>query len=218
MQIHFNLWPGDATFGGNFDPAILPLQQYIGWVQYSSFADGVFTLEWREDFTAGTLPAGWALGSWASPKNYSTHAPANVSFVGGFAVLSLTADDAIGFAGTPPADDASEPGPVAGVGGSSADPGVAGMTGAGGGTISGGTGGIPGTGGAGTTSGAGAPSASGGAGTLPTLTPAAPGVESDSGCSLGAGTPRGVGWAWPLVLGASIVLASRRRLRSTKRA
>src|SRR5688572_21696157 len=68
MQIHFNIWPGDATFGGNFDPAILPVHQYVSWVQYSSFADGVFTLEWREEFDGATLPSGWALGTWPSPK------------------------------------------------------------------------------------------------------------------------------------------------------
>jgi MYXO-CTERM domain-containing protein len=107
MQMHFNLWPGDASFGGTFDPAILPVRQYLSWVQYSSYADGVFTLQWREEFDGTTLPSGWAMGSWASPKNYSTHTPANVSFVGGIAVLSLTADDARGFTGDPPPDNGS---------------------------------------------------------------------------------------------------------------
>lgn len=45
MQIHFNVWPGDSTFGGNFNPSILPLHQYVNWVQYSSYANGTFTLE-----------------------------------------------------------------------------------------------------------------------------------------------------------------------------
>ena len=36
MQIHFNIWPGDSTFGGNFSPSILPVHQYIDWVQFSS--------------------------------------------------------------------------------------------------------------------------------------------------------------------------------------
>lgn len=104
MQIHFNVWPGDSTFGGNFNPAILPLHQYINWVQYSSYADGAFTLEWREDFGAETLPEGWLTGDWGSPKGLSTHAPANVAFMGGYAILSMTADDATGPAGAAPMD------------------------------------------------------------------------------------------------------------------
>src|SRR6478609_3380205 len=74
MQLHFNIWPGDATFGGNFSPSILPVHQYVDWVQFSSYRDGAFTLDWREDFN-GPLPSGWQTGSWASPKNNSTHSP-----------------------------------------------------------------------------------------------------------------------------------------------
>ena len=43
MQMHFNIWPGDASFGGNFSPSILPVHQYMSWVQYSSFENGAFT-------------------------------------------------------------------------------------------------------------------------------------------------------------------------------
>jgi endo-1,3-1,4-beta-glycanase ExoK len=84
MEIHFNVWPGDATFGGIFDPAIMPVDQAISWVQYSSYADGAFTFAWREDFTGGVLPSGWAVGDWPAPKPGSTHSPANVGFVDGF--------------------------------------------------------------------------------------------------------------------------------------
>lgn len=105
MQIHFNVWPGDASFGGNFDPASLPVQQHINWVQYSSFDNDVFTLVWRENFVDEALPSGWSVGNWPSPKNLSTHAPANVGFVGDLAVLSLTADDAVGVFGEAPVDN-----------------------------------------------------------------------------------------------------------------
>lgn len=110
MQIRFNVWPGDSSFGGNFDPATLPVHQYVNWVQYSSYVDGAFQFEWREDFSAGTIPSGWLTGSWGSPKNLSTHAPANVNVVDGYAVLSLTADDATGPAGAAPLDP-EDPGP-----------------------------------------------------------------------------------------------------------
>lgn len=112
MQIRFNIWPGDASFGGNFSPSILPVYQQIDWVQYSSYADGVFTLEWRDDFDAETLDSRWLLGSWASPKNLSTHDRGNLSLVDGNAVLALTRDDAAGGVG--------------GVGGASSQGGAAG--------------------------------------------------------------------------------------------
>jgi beta-glucanase (GH16 family) len=40
LQIRFNIWPEDASFGGNFSPWILPVHQYVNWVQYSSYANG----------------------------------------------------------------------------------------------------------------------------------------------------------------------------------
>lgn len=102
MQIRFNVWPGDASFGGIFDPSILPVYQYVDWVQYSAYVNGEFQLEWREDFDAGTLPAGWLTGSWGSPKNLSSHVPQNVGVVDGYAVLALTADNALGVDGAAP--------------------------------------------------------------------------------------------------------------------
>jgi endo-1,3-1,4-beta-glycanase ExoK len=104
MTFHFNDWPGNSNFGGNFNPSILPVRQYISWVQYSSYSNGSFQLEWREDFDGASVPSGWATGTWSSPYGLSTHNPANVSFVNGIAVLSMTADNATGFTGTPPPD------------------------------------------------------------------------------------------------------------------
>ena len=108
MQVRFNLWPGDASFGGTFDPAILPVYEFVSWAQYSAYTPGTgdggtnFTFTWREEFD--TAPADWAMASWDSPKALSTHSPQNVVFVDGIAVLALTADDALGFASTPPPD------------------------------------------------------------------------------------------------------------------
>lgn len=116
MQLRFNVWPGDATFGGEFDAAILPVYQYIDWVEYSSYENGSFELQWREDFEQNTLPAGWSLGSWDSPKGLSTHQSSNFGIVDGVAILALTPDDAPGIdgvvppPGTPPAAVNPEPG------------------------------------------------------------------------------------------------------------
>ncbi|MFZ5895501.1 MAG: family 16 glycosylhydrolase [Myxococcota bacterium] len=102
MQIRFNVWPGDASFGGNFSPSILPVHEYVDWVQFSSYADGAFTLQWRDDFDTDTLASRWLTGSWGSPKNLSTHDAQNVNIVDGYAVLSLTTDDAVGPGGAMP--------------------------------------------------------------------------------------------------------------------
>ncbi len=110
MAMHFNVWVGDSDFGGTLDPSTLPVQQFVSWAQYSSYADGAFQLQWREDFAGSSLPSNWSVGNWASPYNLSTHNPANVTFADGIAVLSMTADDATGFTGTPPADSAADGG------------------------------------------------------------------------------------------------------------
>lgn len=136
MTFHFNIWPGNANFGGNFNPAILPVREYISWVQYSSYNNGAFQLGWREEFDGGSLPSGWATGTWASPYSLSTHNPANVRFVNGIAILSLTADNATGSPGTPPADIAITGG--TGTGGTNAGGASAGGASTGGALVTGG--------------------------------------------------------------------------------
>jgi endo-1,3-1,4-beta-glycanase ExoK len=222
MQIHFNVWPGDATFGGNFDPSILPVHQYIDWVQFSSYADGAFTLAWREDFDAAGVPSGWLTGSWASPKNLSTHDPGNVNFLEGYAVLSLTADDAVGPAGAMPGDTGGTGGMSSGGAGGSATaggaggaggsataggPGAGGNSGSAGAPSAGGSAGAPGggatgnatsTGGAGAMSGVGSGGASGGS------------TSSGGGCSLAAsGEGDRVAWLAGLCLAAMAALRRR---------
>lgn len=102
MQFRFNVWPGDETFGGAFDPSLLPVYQYIDWIQYSSYDGSSFVLEWREDFDDPALPADWTLGTWDSPKGLSTHVIENAGVVDGALVLALTADDAVGIPGVSP--------------------------------------------------------------------------------------------------------------------
>jgi endo-1,3-1,4-beta-glycanase ExoK len=198
MTIHFNLWPGDSTFGGVLNPSTLPVYQYVSWVQYSSYVNGAFQMQWREDFNGSALPAGWATGDWSSPLNQSKHNPANVRFVNGIAVLAMTADNATGYTGTPPADPmgggtggAPGTGGAAGTGEMSGSdgarsgraPGVGGSVGTGGRP---GTGGGPGTGGANPTGGTGGsgPSSGGSPGSGGALsTGGAPGT----GGALGSG-------------------------------
>jgi beta-glucanase (GH16 family) len=105
MTMHFNIWPGNSSFGGNINNTTLPVREYISWVQYSSYDNGNFQVQWRAEFQDSTIPTGWAVGNWGSAYNLSTHSPQNVSFVDGIAVLSLTADNATGNPGTTPVDD-----------------------------------------------------------------------------------------------------------------
>jgi endo-1,3-1,4-beta-glycanase ExoK len=227
MQMHFNIWPGDATFGGNFDEAILPVQQYIAWVQYSSFAAGEFSLQWREELDGSTLPSGWAVGTWSSPKNLSTHQPANVVLSAGVGVLSLTADGAVGFTGAPPPD--VDAGALAGSGGSTGMAGGSGATSVGtasGGTASGGpasggatNGGELATGSAGDSSSqadANGTAMMSAAGTSAAPAPPSTRGSNGAGCHLSASGVR-AGWASWLLLVSVVPLAARRSRRWLKK-
>jgi MYXO-CTERM domain-containing protein len=168
MQMRFNLWVGNAGFGGNFSAETLPVHQYLNWVSYSEYSPGAgdggtdFREAWRDDFDA-PLDNGWSSATWASPFNESVHSPANISVVEGKAVLSLTSDDALGFLGTPPSD----PGDM----GEASPPAEAGSAGAGGGTEP------------------SSPAA------LPTASPRA---SSSDGCSVSTAppSPRELPWWW----------------------
>jgi endo-1,3-1,4-beta-glycanase ExoK len=208
MQMHFNIWPGDASFGGIFDPAVMPVRQYISWVQYLSYANDTFTLQWREEFNSTTLPSGWFAGNWASPKNLSTHTPANVGLVGGIAVLSLTADGATGFTGVPPANNATGGTSDAGAGGTgtgttnSSAPATGGLS-------AGAASAIGGTAGGGVSS-----SSVGGGASFTQASSSASGTTGESGCSckVPAGS-RAADGADLLALVVGTVLASRRQRR-----
>src|SRR5947208_14819025 len=102
MAMHFNIWAGNSNFGGTLDTSTLPVYQYISWAQYSSYTNGAFQVQWREEFTGSSVPTGWATGNWASPNKLSMHNPSNVTFHDGIGVLSLTSDTATGYSGTPP--------------------------------------------------------------------------------------------------------------------
>lgn len=206
MQIHFNIWPGDESFGGNFNPSILPVHQYIDWVQYSAYdtVGGTFTLSWREDFTGATLPTGWVAGDWQSVKGKSTHAPQNVNLINGFAVLSLTADNALGPAGAMPGGAGGAGGSMAGTagsGGTHASGGsgnaTAGAPAVGGAPGSAGMGGSPGSAGSigisgspGSTGTGGSPASTGTAGT-----PGSTGTGGSPAAAGGGATPGGGGAA-----------------------
>jgi len=212
MQLHFNVWPGNSSFGGNFSPSILPVHQYIDWVQFSSYENGAFTLAWREDFTASTVPSGWSTGTWDSPKNLSTHDPRNVNFLGGYAVLSLTADDATGPAGAMGAANGGMGGSAGSSGAGGATAGATSGSGAGGGSQAAG----------GTSPAAGRGSNPGGAGSTSTGSAGSSGGDdsgSGCGCRLAGSqgsAPRGA--LIGIAVGTALLGAARRRRRTPFRA
>jgi len=197
MQIHFNLWPGDSTFGGTLNPSMLPVHEYIDWVQFSTYQDGAFTLAWREDFDAASLPDGWLTGNWSSPKNRSTHAPENVNVIDGYAVLSLTADDALGPAGAMPG------------GTSTAGSGSGGSVGMSGGPGASGSGGIGTTGLSGASNAAGTGALTSG-GAVGTAGPSA--TQSEGSCSISPARGKGA-FLW--AIGLSAMAFFHRRIRCT---
>jgi hypothetical protein len=134
MQLRFNIWPGDASFGGNFNPSILPVYQEIDWVQYSSYANGTFTVVWRDDFNSAALDARWLLGTWDSPKGLSQHDVLNVGVGDGHVVIAITSDEGVG-QGVPRPPQ----GGAGGMGGTTGN----GGTGNAGGSVSGGAAGVP---------------------------------------------------------------------------
>lgn len=133
LQLRFNVWPGDESFGGRFSTAVLPTRQYIDSVTYSQYTPGAgadggdFTPTWSESCDAALGPA-WSYGSWGSPLGHSTHAPANVTVADGFCVLTLREDRA------EPTDAGSNGGSAGGFGTGGAAPGptAGGAPGAGG--------------------------------------------------------------------------------------
>jgi len=40
LQFRFNVWPGNANFGGNFQESSLPVYQFVAWAQYSEYTPG----------------------------------------------------------------------------------------------------------------------------------------------------------------------------------
>ena len=194
MTIHFNLWPGNASFGGDISKTTLPVHEYISWVQYSSYDTDTFKVQSRQEFDGSSIPSGWAVGNWSSAFNLSTHNAQNVTFGNGIATMSLTNDNATGNPGTPPVDNAA--GGASGSGGSPAAGGATGSSsgGAGGGGATG-SGGVTGVGGAASSSGviASGGAASGFGGTAAVAGAGGAGGRAGSGGAAGVTTASNAG-------------------------
>ena len=104
MAIHFNVWVGNAIVRRGprpFHPAgerihrLGPVLVVREWHVPAAVARRLRRHDHSRRMGGRELAITYGL---------STHNPANVNFVNGVAVLSMTADDATGYSGTPPAD------------------------------------------------------------------------------------------------------------------
>lgn len=110
MSYRFNLWISDVpSWVGQFDPAILPVYQFINWVKFSKYTPGTgpngsdFTKDWQDDFNQfeSTL---WAKGNWTFDGNIVDFSPDNIIVKDGYCIIGLTKAGVTGYSGTVPQD------------------------------------------------------------------------------------------------------------------
>ncbi|UUA71685.1 family 16 glycosylhydrolase [Cellvibrio sp. QJXJ] len=107
QSLRFNLWSSEsAEWVGPWDPSILPVYQFINYIDYQAYNATTKTFEggWRDDFNSFDSSR-WGKANWSFDTNRVDFAPENVVVKDGILVLAMTTDAALGFSGTPPADN-----------------------------------------------------------------------------------------------------------------
>lgn len=110
QNLRFNLWAANiVSWVGAWNNSILPVHQYINWVQVSRYTPGAgpngsdFTLAWREDFNSWDSQR-WGVADWTFAENRADFAPDNVEIKEGILILSLTLEGTYGHNGVVPQD------------------------------------------------------------------------------------------------------------------
>ncbi|MFC3114735.1 family 16 glycosylhydrolase [Cellvibrio fontiphilus] len=109
QSLRFNLWSSEsAEWVGPWDPSILPVYQFVNYIDYKAYNATSKTFEggWRDDFDSFNS-ARWGKANWTFDTNRVDFAPENVVVKDGILVLAMTTENALGFTGTPPADNVS---------------------------------------------------------------------------------------------------------------
>lgn len=109
QSLRFNLWSSEsAEWVGPWDPSILPVYQFVNYIDYKAYNPNSKTFEggWRDDFNSFDSTR-WGKANWTFDTNRVDFAPENVVVKDGILVLAMTTENALGFTGTPPADNAS---------------------------------------------------------------------------------------------------------------
>jgi endo-1,3-1,4-beta-glycanase ExoK len=107
QSLRFNLWSSEsAEWVGPWDPSILPVYQFINYIDYQAYNPTTKTFEggWRDDFNSFDSSR-WGKANWSFDTNRVDFAPENVVVKDGILVLAMTTEAALGFSGTPPADN-----------------------------------------------------------------------------------------------------------------
>lgn len=107
QSLRFNLWSSEsAEWVGPWDPSILPVYQFINYIDYQAYNATTKTFEggWRDDFNSFDSSR-WGKANWSFDTNRVDFAPENVVVKDGILVLAMTTEAALGFSGTPPADN-----------------------------------------------------------------------------------------------------------------
>lgn len=107
QSLRFNLWSSESVeWVGAWDDSVLPVYQFINYIDYKSYNATTKNFEggWRDDFD--TFDTGrWSKATWSFDMNRVDFAPENALVKNGILVLALTKENAMGYAGTPPADE-----------------------------------------------------------------------------------------------------------------
>lgn len=107
QSLRFNIWSSESPeWVGPWDDSILPVYQYVNYIEYQSYntETGEFEPAWRDDFDTFDTTR-WNKANWTFDTNRVDFLPENVVVQDGILVLALTHEDAVGFTGTPPADE-----------------------------------------------------------------------------------------------------------------
>ncbi|WP_437643407.1 family 16 glycosylhydrolase [Sorangium sp. So ce362] len=224
QSLRFNTWSSEATeWVGAFDDSVLPQHQFVNWVKYYRYNNGVFELAWHDEFDS-LDGARWSKADWTFDGNRVDFDPQNVTVKDGTLVLSLTREGQTGFTGNVPRDEGTGTGTGAGGAGATTSSSGGGAGGAetatsssgggagGAGTATSSSGG--GAGGAGTatsSSGGGdAPGEGGGIGGTP---PDEEASDGGCGCVVAGASTTTSSWAAALAVGLSALAMRRRRTR-----
>lgn len=107
QSLRFNIWASDSVpWVGAWDDSVLPVYQFVSYIEYKSYNVTTKTFEggWRDDFNSFDTSR-WGKANWSFDTNRVDFAPENAVVKDGILVLALTKENAMGYTGTPPADE-----------------------------------------------------------------------------------------------------------------
>ncbi len=107
QSLRFNIWSSEsAEWVGAWDDSVLPVYQFVNYIDYKTYNATTKSFEagWRDDFDTFDTSR-WSKANWSFDGNRVDFAPENALVKNGILVLALTKENAMGYAGTPPADE-----------------------------------------------------------------------------------------------------------------